>query len=200
MDKHTREESKKQFTITTFVSILAIVFAIVAAGIGAYLGDYFQNKTIEQTTAKQIYDDIDRLGWTLNDLNQKNIDNPRAVPIIFTSIFQDTDTYFSSRSNIALLDESVARSISIFYSNLQYAEKYRQAIYNLCNSNRTRCISPNIDNFDESIIEISMGQYKNAISDACKLRPQILRALEKKYGIEKNPPNRFNIYSENDLC
>jgi len=170
----------------SWLPVLAIVFAILAAFAGSYSAVYFQNQSKTDTTSKLVYDDIDRMGWTLNNLNLMIIENPNATPVIITAIYSDNGVYYSSRPEIALLNQNVARNISIFYTDLQYAENYRQAI--------VIAVEPNAPNYAPAQIAVSKEQYKTAISEANSLRPQILQDLERIYHIPKSPPNRFNQY------
>ena len=176
---------KKQFTIITFLSILAIIAAIIAASLGAYLGVTYENDARKQTTAKLVYDDIDRMNWSLNHLSTMISEHPNALPYVFTPVYGDIEVYSSSRFDIASLDDNIARNISIFYTDMQYAEIYRQAII--------ATIGQNGSNIPIQI-QISYDQYSSAVIEANKLRPQILDELEKKYQISKSPPNRFNRY------
>lgn len=180
------EVKSKQFTITTILALIAIIMAVVAAGVGAYLGVYVQNDSKKQTTAKLIYDDIDRMNWTLSHLNKMINDNPNSIPVVFTPGYQDNSIYYSSRSDIALLEENVARNISIFYTDMEYAETYRKEILNAVGTIPT--IPANIT------IPISYDQYKNAILEANAIRPQILDDFERIYHIQKSSSNRFNRF------
>jgi hypothetical protein len=163
-----------------------MVFAILAAFAGSFSAVYFQNQAKTDTTSKLIYDDIDRMGWTLSNLNQMIIDNPNTTPVIFTAIYPDNGVYYSSRQEIALLDQNVARNISIFYTDIQYAEDYREAI--------VIAVGPNAPNYAPVQIAVSKEQYVSAITEATALRPQILQDLERIYHISKSSPNRFNKY------
>jgi len=183
-DKSGTDE--KQFKITTIVAILAIIGAILAAGFGAYWGVTFQNDARKQTTAKLVYDDIDRMNWSLNHLSKMITEHPNALPYIYTPVYEDNEIYYSSRFDIASLDDNVARNISIFYTDMRYAETYRKAINAAVEGNST--INASIQ------INQSYFQFSNAILDANELRPQILDDLERIYNIPKSPPNRFNRY------
>jgi len=180
------EISKEQFKIQSAIAIVAIIVSILIMFGGAYLAVITQNNERKETTAKLIYDDIDRLNWTLSDLNQMIIHNPEATPVIFTSIYPDNGVYYTSRSDIALFDQKIARNISIFYTDMQYAEKYRQAIIN--------GIGPDAPSYAPVQIVLSKQQYQSAIAEAYRLRPQILHDLEQTYHIINSTPNRFNTY------
>jgi hypothetical protein len=172
--------------IVPIAAILTIFGAIVAAGLGAYLGVYMQNVNKQQTTAQLVYDDIDNLNWTLHNLSQMIIENPDTVPYIITPIY-DNGLYYSYRSDIASLDTNVSRNISIFYTDMQYAENYRKVIKAAIEDENTKNSSQQIS--------LSYDQYKNAILDANDLRPQILNEMEISYNIPKNHiKNRFNQY------
>lgn len=180
------EISAEQFKITSSIAIAAIVVSVLIMFGGAFLAVYIQNIDKKETTAKLIYDDIDRMGWTLNNLNRMMADNPNATPVIFTSIYPDNGVYYSSRSDIALFDPNVARNISIFYTDVQYAEKYRQAIIT--------GVGENAPSYAPVQIAVSKEQYTAAIAEANTLRPQILHELERIYHITNSTPNRFNTY------
>jgi hypothetical protein len=184
----TADASKtdKQFKITTVVSIGAIIVAILLSGVGAFLGVYIPNYYKTQTTAKMIYDDIDRQNWTLHDLSQLIIQHPNTPPYIITSIYPDDGIYYSSRSDIALLDDKIARNITIFYTDMQYAEKYRQAM--------NAAIMTDTPLNRSIILSLSYDQYKSAIIEANEMRPHLLDEMEKTFSIPKNFPNRFNYY------
>ncbi|MFA7303582.1 MAG: hypothetical protein WC015_03660, partial [Methanoregula sp.] len=96
------EITGEQFKITSSIAIAAIVVSVFIMFGGAFLAVYIQNNDKKETTARLVYDDIDRMGWTLNNLNQMMVDNSNATPVIFTSIYPDNGVYYSSRSDIAL--------------------------------------------------------------------------------------------------
>lgn len=178
--------SAGQFKITSSIAIVAIIVSVLIMFGGAFLAVSVQNNDKKETTAKLVYDDIDRMGWTLNNLNQMMVDNPNATPVIFTPIYPENGVYYSSRSDIALFDQNVARNISIFYTDLHYAENYRQAII--------IGVGPNAPNYAPIQIAVSKEQYRAAIAEANTLRPQILHDLERIYHITNSTPNRFNTY------
>jgi hypothetical protein len=182
----TSGNTKRQFTVTTLLSIIAIIMAIVAAGVGAYLGVYIQNESKKQTTAKLIYDDIDRMNWSLNMMSNLIANESQYLPVIISPVYQDNGIYYSSRSDVALLDDNLARNISIFYADMQYAEIYRQIIYAEVKGNTTFKITPEIS--------VSYPQFREAVIEAKDLRPQILNDLQRIYHISKSSPNRFNRF------
>lgn len=178
-------------SVEIIIAILSTVGVFAAAIIGAYSAVYLPLREQKRTTAKMIYDDIDRLNWTLQDLTHKIKQNPNNIHYILTSIYPDNGIYYSSRSQIVLLDEKVAPNITMFYTNLQYAEKYRQAINDAIDNKE------NFDNLSinhEAVLSLLYKQYKDAICNATEIRQNILEELEKTYKILKNPPNRFNRY------
>lgn len=117
---------KKRFVITTSIAIITIIFLILAAGIGSYLGVYYQNEAKKETTAKLIYDDIDRMNWTLNELSSEITNNPHTIIIIHTPVYSDNDIYYSIRPDVALLDDNIVRTYQFFMricSMLKYIDK-----------------------------------------------------------------------------
>jgi hypothetical protein len=180
------EISAGQFKITSSIAICAILVSVLIMFGGAFLAVYAQNEAKKETTAKLVYDDIDRMNWTLHNLTTMIDENPHGLPVIFTSIYSDNGIYYTSRSDIALLDDNLARNISIYYTDLGYAEIYRKSILD--------AIGPNAAIYAPTQINISYMQYSNAIKEANDLRPSILDDLERINHISKSPANRFNRY------
>lgn len=179
--------SQKQFWITTIIAVIAIIAAIFAAGFGPYYADTIQKEQKKVTTAKLLYDDIDRTNWTLNHLSKAISDAPsNGLPIIEAPIFNDNSVYYSTRPDLPLLDDRIARNITIFYADMEYAELYRQQL-------KTKVNSQASFNFTKDVSD-AYDQFRWAVSEANDLRPLILDDMEKIYNIQKNPPNRFNRY------
>ncbi|MFA5221576.1 MAG: hypothetical protein WC391_04750 [Methanoregula sp.] len=172
-----------------YAPILTLFFTLIAAAFGAFAAVHFQNETRQQTTLKLVYDDIDNTNYSLHCLNQMLENNPTSLPYIFTPVYPDNGIYYSSRSDIAALDDySLARNISTFYNDLHYAEVYRIALVNVVDKNFTvPAVSDQIN--------VSINQYKWAIQDANALQHDLLNEIDKKNNIPKNPiKNRFNKY------
>jgi hypothetical protein len=181
------EISQKQFRTTTILAVLAIIAAIFAAGFGPYIADNIQRGQKTLNTAKLLYDDIDRMNWTLHSVNTIiNNTPPNNLPIFKAPIYDENDVYYSIRPDLPLLDDRIARNVTIFYADMQYAETYRQLLKTELEGKSTFIWTQNISD--------AYDQFRWAISEANELRPQILNDSEKIYNIQKNPPNRFNRY------
>jgi len=174
-------EDSLKFWITTIIAIIAIIGAIVAAGLGAYWGVTIQNDNIKQNTAKLLYDDIDNLNWTLDHLNQMIIEHPNSRQYIFTPIYPENGIFYSARSDIAALDYDVARNITIFYTDIYYAEEYRKAMNSAIEQNKS------------IQYDVAYSQFQPAIQEAYDMRSQLLTDMQKRYNIPENTiKNRFH--------
>jgi len=197
----TSNINETQYKLTTIVSIIAIVAAIIGVVIGAYCAIWFQNWNSEQNTAKLIYDDMDRMDWSINSYHQAVLieqNTPNSIVGMISPIYPDNGIYSSSRRDITLLKPSLARNISNFYSDLQWAEIYRNVINKEFENNDITVVNStgmiSLTPMQSAKISISKYQLENGILDAYAIRPQIMDELEKTYNIPKNPPNRFNHY------
>ncbi len=191
---------QRHLTITIILSILTIAGTLFAAYIGAFYSIQSQNTNSEQITAKILYDDLDRMNYTLSNCytvaEEWKIN--RSIPYIITPVYPANGAYYSVRDKIFLMSPSLSRNISIFYSDLKWAEIYREMINNQIGSSNVKVINSTYSIVftpeQAQILSPSLHQMVITIEDAYQRRTQIMNELENKYNIPKNPPNGYNYF------
>jgi hypothetical protein len=197
----TVSNEQRRLTITIVISILTIAGTLFAAYLGAYYSIQSQNTNSEQITAKILYDDLDRMNSTLTNYYTvaEAWKTKKSMPYIITPVYPANGVYYSVRDKIFLMSPSLSRNISISYSDLEWAEIYREMINNQFGSNNVKVINSTYGVvFTPEQVQIltpSLHQMVITIEDAYQRRTQIMNELENEYNIPKNPANGYNYYN-----
>lgn len=174
--------AKYKDIINIFVLILAIFGTIIAAFYGAsyqvqleYNNDLNKSAQEQKNYASMVYFDVLNLNWTLRNANANIVNLPQNGTIqIVGDIYPETGLYYNFRPQIATFDRQLAYNITLYYTDLIYAQEYSHQI------------DIAYQKQDRNWYNLSFQQYKFAIQDAYRLQPIITNDLEKRYNISIN--------------
>jgi hypothetical protein len=194
-EKHLGKASrivKYEKALTIFILIAGMVVAIIAAYLGsstqaqlAYENDLKIRALEQHNFANMVYFDIINLNWTLSRSYYDIINAPSNGTIgliVVGDLYPTNGLYYSFRPEIATFKSSLAYNITVYYTNLIYADEYSKAwiIANEKNNNVAR--------------QYALDQYLGAIKDAYKIQPFVLNELKNEYNITENYQSRFQSF------
>jgi hypothetical protein len=185
----TSRIAKYEKALTIIILIFGMVVAIYAAYYGAFTQAKFayendlKIKSLEQHNfANMVYFDIINLNWTVRNSYDSIMNAPPNATIklkVVGDIYPENGLYYSFRPEIATFKSPLAYNISVFYTDLIYADKYSKAWVIADEKN------------DIEARQFAYFQYENAIKEAYRLQPVILNDLKNEYNITENYQSRF---------
>jgi hypothetical protein len=185
-EKHFGRESrvvKYEKSLTILILIVGMVVAIAAAYIGASeqarlanTYDIQKDDAEIKNIANMVYLDIRLHEYSLREAN-KTIYSSKNYAHLDGGIYPDDGLYYSFRPQIARLKPSLVKNITLFYTDMTYAENFRKE------SNSA---------IDQKRDALSLyQQVAFGIQNAWKEEPLLVEELENTYNISYELDSRY---------
>ncbi|MDD3135473.1 MAG: hypothetical protein WC295_08680 [Methanoregula sp.] len=185
-DRHFGKESrlvKYEKSLTIFILIAGMIVAIAASYIGASeqarLANSYEIQKDEaelKNIANTVYLDIRLHEYALRNLNESLSTSKNSLRV-YGIIYPDNGLYYSFRPEIARLKPSVVKNITVFYTDMTYAEIFRRETNTAIDENR-----------DASY---AYQQEIWGVQNAWVEEPLLVKELEDSYNISYNLSTRY---------